>query len=259
MVQSQFDLGGRCIAVIGAASGIGEAVALGCAASGATVICLDLNAQGASAVAARAGAGARAASLDICNAGQVRRSLESICRETGRLDGVVCTPGVNVRKPILEYTSEEFDRVVGLNLKGTFQVVQEAGRIMRRQGTGSIVVFSSIRSLTVEPGQGVYAATKAGLVQLVRTLAAELGEHGVRANAIAPGVIDTPLTKPIKDHAGWYQAYADKSALKRWGSADELAGPAIFLLSDAARYVTGTVLFVDGGWTAIDGRFDPPM
>ncbi len=111
----------------------------------------------------------------------------------------------------------------------------------------------------IEPGQGVYAATKAGAVQMVRTLAAELGPQGVRANAIAPGVVETPLTAPIRQHPAWYQAYADKSILKRWAQVDELAGAVIYLASDASAYVTGSVLFVDGGWTAADGRFTPPL
>lgn len=123
---------------------------------------------------------------------------------------------------------------------------------------GSMIAYSSIRSLVVEPGQGVYAATKAGIVQLVRALAAELGPVGVRVNAIAPGVVDTPLTAPIKKNEDWYGAYADRNALGRWARVEEMVGPAIFLASNAANYVTGAVLFVDGGWTAIDGRFSPP-
>jgi len=172
--------------------------------------------------------------------------------------GVVCTPSINVRKPLLEYSEEEFDRVVRLNLKGSFNVVRAAGRLMVDQGSGSIVVFSSIRSLVVEPGQSIYAMTKAGIVQLVRGAACELGAAGVRVNALAPGVVETPLTAPIKANADWYRAYADKSILKRWASADEMVGPTLFLVSDAASFVTGTVLYADGGWLAADGRFTPP-
>src|SRR5262249_23557430 len=179
-------------------------------------------------------------------------------RDRGRLDVVICTPSINVRKPILQYTEDEFDRVVAVNLKGSFNVLQAAGRIMTAQGGGSIIVFSSIRSQMVEPGQSVYAATKAGIVLLVRTAAAEFGAAGVRVNAVAPGVVETPLTAPIKAHADWYNAYASKNALKRWARADEMVGPTLFLASDAASYVTGSVLFADGGWTAIDGRFTPP-
>src|SRR5690606_24170940 len=175
------------------------------------------------------------------------------------LDILVCTPSINVRKPLLNYSDEEFARVVDLNLRGSFIVLQEGGRRMAAQGRGSILVLSSIRAPGIEPGQGVYAATKAGVVQLARTLAAELGPQGVRVNAIAPGIVETPLTSQIRQHPAWYQAYAEKSVLKRWAQAHELVGAVIYLASDAASFVTGSLLFVDGGWTAVDGRFDPPL
>ena len=130
---------------------------------------------------------------------------------------------------------------------------------MAEQGRGSIIAFSSIRAQVVEPGQSVYSATKAGTVQLVRALAAELGPRGVRANAIAPGVVDTPLTRPITQNPAWRQAYADRTVLGRWASPDEIAGAVVFLASEAGSYVTGSLLFVDGGWTAVDGRYTPPL
>jgi NAD(P)-dependent dehydrogenase (short-subunit alcohol dehydrogenase family) len=145
-----------------------------------------------------------------------------------------------------------------VNLKGNFNLLRGAGRIMTAQGSGTIVLFSSIRSLVVEPGQSVYAATKAAIVQLVRTAAAEFGPRGVRVNAVAPGIVDTPLTAPIKADPEWYAAYSAKSVFGRWARPEEIAAPTVFLVSDAASYVTGTVLFVDGGWTAADCRFHPP-
>ncbi len=258
---SCFSLDGKNVAVIGAGSGIAAAVAIGCAKHGARVACLDINAAAAEATAAAigdAGGNAESANLDICDGAAVTAVFADISERHGSLDVVVCSPSINVRKPMLEYTDEDFDRVVGLNLKGSLHVMQSAGRLMAAQGSGSIIMYSSIRSLVVEPGQSIYAATKAGIAQMVRTLAAELGPSGVRVNAVAPGVVETPLTEPIKAHAEWYNAYAAKSVLGRWAQTEEMVGPTIFLASDAASYVTGSVLIVDGGWTAADGRFTPP-
>ena len=252
-----FDLSGRHALVIGAGSGIGAAVAEGLADAGATVACADVAAAAAEGTAATLLAKGHAASghaVDITD----EAAVDALVAAVPGLDVLVCTPAVNVRKPLLETSAAEFDKVIGLNLRGSFFVMRAAGRRMAAQGRGSIILFSSIRSLTVEPGQGVYAATKAGTLQMIRALAAELGPAGVRANAIAPGVVETPLTAPIKAKPEWYRAYAEKSALKRWAQPSEMVGPAIYLASDAASFVTGTLTVVDGGWTAVDGRFTPP-
>lgn len=257
-----FRLDGRVALVVGAASGIGRSAALGLADFGALVCCADLNRDGVQQLAAEIKAREKKAethAVDLLQPESVRQLVGEIHSRHGRLDIVVATPGVNVRKALLDYTDEEFDRVVGLNLKGTLRILRECGRVMAEAGKGSIVLLSSIRSQVVEPGQGVYAATKAGIVQMARALAAELGPCGVRVNVVAPGVVDTPLTAPIKEHKSWHEAYAAKSALGRWARADEMVGPIVFLCSDASSYVTGAVLFVDGGWTAIDGRFSPPL
>ena len=259
-MADRFSLAGKNAAVVGAGSGIAQAVASGCAEQGARVTCLDIDADAAEATARAiraAGGQADAGGVDIRRGDSVTAAFDRVASSRGSLDVVVCSPALNVRKPLLQYTDEEFDRVIDLNLKGSLHVLQSAGRIMTDQGSGSIVLFSSIRSLMVEPGQSIYAATKAGIVQLVRTAAAELGP-AVRVNAVAPGVVDTPLTEPIKAQPEWYDAYAARNILGRWASPDELVGPTVFLASDAASYVTGSVLFVDGGWTAIDGRFTPP-
>jgi NAD(P)-dependent dehydrogenase (short-subunit alcohol dehydrogenase family) len=242
-----FDLTDKVIAVVGAASGIGAAVAAGAADEGARVESFDVKADTDGI-----------ALLDIRDRSAVDRAFAEVRRRHGRLDAVICTPGINVRKKILDYSDEELDRVLALNIKGNFNVLRAAGRIMTADQRGSIVLFSSIRSQAVEPGQSVYAATKAGIVQMTRVAAAEFGPFGVRVNAVAPGVIETPLTAPIKANAEWYQAYADKTVFKRWGTAAEMVGPTLFLVSDAASYVTGTLLVADGGWLAADGRFTPP-
>jgi NAD(P)-dependent dehydrogenase (short-subunit alcohol dehydrogenase family) len=256
MTTRLFDLSGRVAAVVGGGSGIGESVAHGLSSAGARVAVLDVNGDAAVRVAGTIGG--TAAMVDIRDRAAVAAAFDTVAQAHGALDIVVCTPSINVRKPLLQYEDDEFDRVVAVNLKGSFNVLQAAGRIMTAQRRGSIVIFSSIRSQVVEPGQSVYAMTKAGIVQLVRTGAAEFGTAGVRVNAIAPGVVETPLTAPIKANPDWYSAYAGKSALQRWAHADEMIGPTLFLASDASSYVTGSVLFADGGWTAIDGRFTPP-
>ena len=260
-MKNLFSLEGKTIAVIGAGSGIGQAVAIGAAQQGGHVWCLDIHADTAAATASmitKAGGKADSGVIDITNMTSVNDAIVNAASTHSRLDGVVCTPAINVRKPILKYSGDEFDRVVQVNLRGTFNVLQSAGWLMVPQGFGSIVLFSSIRSIVTEPGQSVYSMTKSGILQLAKTAAAEWGTRNVRVNAVGPGVIETPLTAPIKENKEWYDAYAMKNPMNRWAQASEMAGPTIFLLSDAASYVTGTILYADGGWLAADGRFTPP-
>ena len=256
-----FRLDGKHVVVIGAGSGIGRESALALAAHGARVTCADRDLPAAEETVARgndeaagSAGGLTAYQLDVLDDAAIERAVG----ELGPVDVLVFTAATNVRKRIVDYSGEEFDRVVSLNLRASFQLIRAFGKEMAARGSGSIIGFSSIRGTTVEPGQSVYAATKAGLVQLLRTAAAELGPSGVRANAIAPGVVETPLTAQIKANQAWYDAYAQKGALGRWAQPSELAGAVVYLASDAASFVTGSVLAVDGGWTAVDGRFDPP-
>lgn len=248
-----FRLDGRTALVVGAGSGIGRESALALAAQGADVIAADRDLDAARESAALA-TGLRPYELDILD----ESAIERAAAELGDVDVLVVTAGVNVRKRLLDYTGAEFDRVVALNLRAHFDLVRAFGAGMARRGRGSIIAFSSMRAVLVEPGQGVYAATKAGLVQLLRTAAAELGPSGVRCNAIAPGVVETPLTRQIQNDPEWARAYAEANALGRWAQPSEIAGAVVFLASDASSYVTGSQLMVDAGWTAVDGRFDPP-
>ncbi|MEJ3654181.1 SDR family oxidoreductase [Actinomycetes bacterium KLBMP 9759] len=251
-----FRLDGKRAVVVGAGSGIGREAARALAAHGAAVVCADRDADAATDTAAGIDSDVPATSfeLDVLDRAAVREAAV----ELGAVDVLVFTAATNVRKRLLDYGDDEFDRVVDLNLRASFDLVRAFGGPMADRGGGSVVGFSSIRAVTVEPGQGVYAATKAGLVQLLRTAAAELGPRGVRVNAVAPGVVETPLTAQIKADPAWHGAYAAKSALRRWAQPHEMAGAVVYLASDASSFVTGSVLTVDGGWTAVDGRYEPP-
>ncbi|HEU4331980.1 MAG TPA: SDR family oxidoreductase [Lapillicoccus sp.] len=253
-----FRLDGRTAVVIGGGSGIGREGALALAANGARVVVADKNVEAAEetvALAPTSGGGELTAyELDVLDEPAVMRAAADL----GVVDVLVYSAGRNVRKRVLDYTTEEFDLVIGLNLRAAFTCVRAFAPGMAERGRGSIIGLSSIRSMTVEPGQSMYASTKAGLLQMFRTVAAELGPQGVRANTVAPGVVRTPLTGPILANPEWERAYAEKNAFQRWATSDELAGAIVFLASDASSYVTGSQILVDGGWTAVDGRYTPP-
>lgn len=256
-----FRLDGRRVAVVGGGSGIGREAARALAAQGAHVVVADRDTAGAAETAELAAADGGSAGtavphpLDVLDPDAVRAAVAA----WGPLDGLVVTVGANVRKRVADYSLEEFDRVIALNLRSYLTLIQAVAPGMAERGRGSVVGFASMRAFQVEPGQGPYAASKAGLVQLLRTAAAEWGPQGVRFNAVAPGVVRTPLTDQIAADPAWFDAYAQASALKRWARADEIAGAVAYLVSDASTFVTGTVLNVDGGWTAVDGRYDPSV
>ncbi len=251
-----FDLSGKTAVVLGAASGIGKSSAEALASLGARVLCADRAAEGAEATAAllrEQGGAAEAAVCDAADRAAVNALASTAMQTFPRLDIAVTTPGLNIRKTILDYTEEDLDRVINLNIKGTVWFFQAFGRIMTQQKSGSLIACSSVRAVTIEPGLAVYGSTKAAISLLVKGFASEVGRFGVRVNAIAPSIVETALTGPIKARPEIYNLYAAHTVFNRWSSADEVATAVAYLASDAASYVSGSTLFVDGGWTAIDG------
>jgi NAD(P)-dependent dehydrogenase (short-subunit alcohol dehydrogenase family) len=253
--RALFDLTGKTALVLGAASGIGKASAEALAALGANVICADKDRDGIERTAAEIGAHVKSVTqvVDAGKAEDIAALAGAAKTFSARLDIAVTTPAVHIRKPFLDYSDEEYDRIADLNLRGVFLFLRTFGRIMRDLGSGSLIATSSMRAMTLEPGLAIYGATKAGIIQLVRGLASELGPAGVRVNAIVPSIVDTALVAPLKARPDIFNKLAAHTVFNRWSEPSEVATAVAFLASDASSYITGSALMVDGGWTAIDG------
>jgi len=247
-----FDLGERVALVTGAASGIGRAIALGLDAHGARIALADRDAAGARAVAAKLRHESLVVEVNVTQEAEVQAMVEKVLTRFGQIDISFNIPGINVRKPAVELTVNEWRSVVEVNLNGAFLCAREVGKVMLQQQRGSMINIASARGLTGGTGQSVYSVTKAGMIQMTRCLALEWAPH-VRVNAIAPGYLRTPLVREIMKDTAWFERIRNLHAMKRFGEPEEVVGAAIFLASDASTFVTGAVLSVDGGWTAGQG------
>ena len=242
------------VLVTGGASGIGERVAHGFAAEGAVVAVADRDQKGAERVAAavaKAGGKAHAFELDVTDPKAVTTFVDTAAKRLGRLDALVNCAGVREIVPVLDLSLEEWNRVMGVNVTGTFLCSQAFGRAMvAAKRSGAIVNIASTLGVTATPSRAAYTASKHAVIGLTREMSLELGEKGIRVNAVGPGVIRTPLTERYFQDAAQAERIKDIHALGRWGEPDEIARAILFLASSDASFCTGTTLMVDGGWTA---------
>ena len=235
---------GRKVVVTGGGSGIGAATCRLLAGEGAEVTVLDRD--GSAAVSIAGEVGGRAAAVDVRDGDAVNRAVREAAEAMGGITDLVNNAGAGAAKPLLDYTDKEFALLVGVNLTGTFNAIRSAAPIMLESGGGSIVNNASLTGIRPTRGEGPYSAAKAGVLNLTQTAALELAPT-VRVNAVAPGMIHTPLTQIVVDDERWRAAAEQGTPLGRLGSAEEVAEVIAFLTSDAAAYITGQTIVVDGG------------
>jgi len=252
MATALFDLTGRVAVVVGGTSGIGRALALGLADAGADVVATGRRREMVEAAAAEIkGRGRR--TLTMCaDVGDVEslNALRDVClRDLGSIDILVAAAGVTKRVPTLQMAEADWQRIVDTNLTGVLRACQVFGAPMVEQKRGRIITIGSLASFVGLYEVAAYTASKAGVAGLTRALAIEWAPYGVTVNAIAPGVFETDLNHEILK-AGRGQEFLVRTPMKRFGKVEELAGAAVFLASDAASFITGQVIAVDGGFLA---------
>jgi NAD(P)-dependent dehydrogenase (short-subunit alcohol dehydrogenase family) len=246
------DFAGQVAVVTGAGRGMGRAVAAGLAKRGALVVVAELDAEaGNDAVRAirDSGGEALAVTIDISHVEDVRRLFQTAVTEMGTVDILVNNAGIGIAKPLIEYTEADWDRQLGVNLKGMFFATQEAARIMIPKRRGKIVNFASTAAfVSSSTPETAYDISKGGVRQLTVSVAAELAPHHINVNAVAPGTIMTDLTLRVLDTDEKMARASAKIPMARLGAPEEMVGPVLFLCSEEAGYITGHTLVVDGGW-----------
>lgn len=253
MTYQAFDLSGKAAVVIGGTSGIGRAIALGLAEAGADVVPTSRRTQQVKEAAAEIrsmGRRSLEAVSDVGDRASLEQLLESCVAEFGRVDILINSAGKTKRTPTIDVDESEWNDILDTNVTGTLRACQVFGRHMLERGYGRIVNIASLSSFVALYEVAAYSASKAAVAMLTKSLAIEWAPHGVNVNAIAPGVFRTALNQKLLDETERGREFLLRTPMKRFGKVEELTGAAVFLSSDAASFITGEILVVDGGFLA---------
>jgi NAD(P)-dependent dehydrogenase (short-subunit alcohol dehydrogenase family) len=253
-VLDLFRLDGRRALVTGGAKGLGKMIARALAEAGADVAIASRTIaecqETADELTAATGRQIFALAADVTQAAMVDQLKEDVESSLGPLDILVNNAGINIRGASDELAEADWDAVIATNLKAPFLCSRAFGPDMCRRGWGRIINLGSIMSVVALPGRAPYASSKAGVLNLTRALALEWASQGVTVNAICPGPFATEMNLPLLNDPDKYKAFVEKLPIGRWGEMHEIGGAAVFLASDASSFMTGSALFIDGGWTA---------
>lgn len=248
-----FDLSGKIVLITGSSRGLGYSYAEGFLRQGATVILNGRNAETLEKAVSglrEQGYDAYGACFDVSDGDRVRNEVERISREIGPIDVLVNNAGIHRRHPLMEMSDEDFRAVLDVNLTGAFLVGQAVAKSMAERGHGKIINITSLNSVMARPNIGNYCASKGGLTMLTRSMATEWSRCGITCNAVAPGYIETDLTRPLTEDPQFDAWVKNEVPLARWGTTEDVVGTVLFLASPASDYINGTTIFVDGGWQA---------